>query len=489
MRDKKIIISRLTTTFVVVFWLVMMGLLVKKDFFPLAARRIYLGPREILSKGILTCEKWMGIYYGDTKIGYSHHFIEAISEGGFPGYRVSNLASLTFSMLGEARSIRFGGSSYLDDDFRLRKFDFFLESGFYSLKLAGEMKKGGLLAVNILSGGELFKKELSVKEDIFLSNALVPQWLFHNYLTKKEIKLNIFDPILLAPGEAIIRIKGREKVSHKGKLIEVLVVEVEYQGINSVAWVDSKGEVVREETSLGLKMVKEDLEEAMGFKKGKLEPKLDILSAFSIDSNVAIPNSREVKYLKAELSDLNGTSHVVEVFSEDMPRENTALPIKGAEYERFLMPTPFIQCDNEDIIQCANEIVEDQKDAWSVALKIMNWVYGQMKPSFSLGFPSALDVLRLKVGDCNEYTVLFSALSRAAGIPTKISVGLVYYNGRFYYHAWPKVFVGRWINMDPTFGQAIADATHIELAEGDLDKQIEIVKLIGNLKLKVIEYE
>jgi hypothetical protein len=61
--------------------------------------------------------------------------------------------------------------------------------------------------------------------------------------------------------------------------------------------------------------------------------------------------------------------------------------------------------------------------------------------------------------------------------------------GSFYYHAWSEVFVGRWISVDPTFSQLPVDATHICFIEGDLEKQLEIIKLIGVLKLEVMEYK
>ena len=60
------------------------------------------------------------------------------------------------------------------------------------------------------------------------------------------------------------------------------------------------------------------------------------------------------------------------------------------------------------------------------------------KPTVSL--PSAREVLRTKVGDCNEHTALYVAMARALGIPARIAVGLVYVRGAFYYHAWPEVY-------------------------------------------------
>jgi transglutaminase-like putative cysteine protease len=69
----------------------------------------------------------------------------------------------------------------------------------------------------------------------------------------------------------------------------------------------------------------------------------------------------------------------------------------------------------------------------------------------------------------------------------------VHLRGAFYYHAWPEVRVegapGRtvWIPVDPTLNQFPADATHIRLARGGLDRQAAILPAIGRAKMHVIE--
>ena len=111
------------------------------------------------------------------------------------------------------------------------------------------------------------------------------------------------------------------------------------------------------------------------------------------------------------------------------------------------------------------------------------------KPTVSL--PSAREVLRTKVGDCNEHTALYVAMARSLGIPARIAVGLAYVRGAFYYHAWPEVYIdegagrGLWLPVDPTFNEFPADATHLRLARGGLDKQAAILPLIGQLKMTV----
>jgi transglutaminase-like putative cysteine protease len=95
-------------------------------------------------------------------------------------------------------------------------------------------------------------------------------------------------------------------------------------------------------------------------------------------------------------------------------------------------------------------------------------------------------VLETQRGDCNEHTVLYVAMARALGLPARTAVGLVYVDGAFYYHAWPEVWLGEWVAVDPTFGQYPADAAHIRFVIGGLAQQVEIVRLIGNLQIDVL---
>ena len=91
------------------------------------------------------------------------------------------------------------------------------------------------------------------------------------------------------------------------------------------------------------------------------------------------------------------------------------------------------------------------------------------------------------MGDCNEHAVLFAALARAAGIPTRIEAGLVYLNGRFYYHAWNAVYLDRWVTVDALMNQFPADATHIRFTVGGLDRQMDLMGAIGNVNLEIVD--
>lgn len=139
--------------------------------------------------------------------------------------------------------------------------------------------------------------------------------------------------------------------------------------------------------------------------------------------------------------------------------------------------------------ETAQIAVGPETDTWRRAVRIHDWVFRNITKTPVISIPSALDVLQTREGDCNEHAVLFTALARAAGIPTRIAVGIVWSDESmaFGYHAWAEVYVGEWIPMDPTFGQPIADATHIKLLNGGIDQWPRLLPYIGAMQIEVIE--
>jgi transglutaminase-like putative cysteine protease len=162
---------------------------------------------------------------------------------------------------------------------------------------------------------------------------------------------------------------------------------------------------------------------------------------------------------------------------------------------RYLAPEPFIESDDPEIRAEAETAVRGVSGARARAEVLTRYVNAllQKKPTISL--PSAREVLRTKIGDCNEHTALFVAMARAIHLPARIAVGLAFAHGAFYYHAWPEVYIdegasrGLWLPVDPTFNQFPADTTHIRLVRGGLDKQAAIIPLLGRIQITVLDLE
>ncbi len=168
---------------------------------------------------------------------------------------------------------------------------------------------------------------------------------------------------------------------------------------------------------------------------------------------------------------------------------------RDADAERYLAAEPLIESDAPEIRAEAEQAIRGASDDRTRAERLTRYVNGLLDKKPTVSLPSAREVLRTKVGDCNEHTALFVAMARSIGMPARIAVGLVFMHGAFYYHAWPEVYVaeksgqGLWLPVDPTLNQFPADATHVRLTRGGLDKQAVVLPLIGRLKMTVLDLE
>lgn len=309
----------------------------------------------------------------------------------------------------------------------------------------------------------------------------------------------------------IITLKKREKIGNE----DVILVEKEYKGMKTKSWINMRGETIKEEDEMGLKIIREPKEVALA--KGKIEAG-EIVKMSSIPSNVFISGARSLSYLKLRMRGLrdflipdtirqkvkkeNGEI-IVEIISLLSPFNKGGMKgIKKQEPQKeYLLPSAFIQSNDEKVVNMAVEITENDTQPWEKMKKLNQWAFNNIEkiPTFSI--PSAVSVLKERKGDCNEHAVLLVALARACKIPSRITVGLVYLppsgitilnndKGGFFYHAWIEACIsGEWRELDPTLGQNEVDAAHIKLLDGDLDKQAEIIKLIGKLKIKVEDFK
>ncbi len=128
--------------------------------------------------------------------------------------------------------------------------------------------------------------------------------------------------------------------------------------------------------------------------------------------------------------------------------------------------------------------------AWATARKLSRAVHDRLDKVYGQSRDRASEILKQGKGDCTEHTRLFVALCRAAGIRAREVKGLVFANyGQggpgLYWHAWAEVQVGAdWIAVDPTFGQDVADATHIALGRG---ARQDAIALVGSLRVSRAE--
>jgi hypothetical protein len=475
---------------IILLWVGMIGVLVQRTYFDGRGSHARAGGS---ASQLRPREEWMGIYWGEDKVGYAVSKIKRARDG----YQMDEQAVMDLTVMGTAQRIDTEISSQVDNAFILRSFSFRMLSNLFSLEAEGKVD-GSRLQIEMASGAGTKRTAIELTEAPCLAGTLKPLVLAEGLAVGKQLRYSVFDPATMASVPVDIVVEGKEHLDISGRSIECYRLSSTFKGITLRTWIDEEGNTMREESPLGLMLVRESKVDALaGNWRGSTR---DFITATAISVSNPITEASPA-YLKVRLRncdpegfDLPSERQVLDGDTLEITREDLsavpgcAIPVGGKEMREYLSPTPFVQSADPALRKQAGDIIGDERDALAAAMRIQQWVYRTIEKKPTLSIPSALDVLRLKVGDCNEHAVLFVALCRAAGIPSKLCAGLVYNQGSFYYHAWSEVFAGRWVSVDPTLDQLPADATHIRLVEGGLERQLEIVRLIGVLQVEVIEY-
>lgn len=167
------------------------------------------------------------------------------------------------------------------------------------------------------------------------------------------------------------------------------------------------------------------------------------------------------------------------------PSRSVSRPLEDPAGGTNLKATLAVESNDPKISAMARRIAGDETDAYKASQRVADWVSKNMVKDYGASSDRATDVLSQMRGDCTEHSLLAVALLRALGIPAKRVDGLVYLvqgDGvpAYYWHEWVEAYVGEWTQLDPTFGQPVADAAHLALGE---EGNAEIVALIGQLKV------
>jgi hypothetical protein len=458
-------------------------------------------------------EKWESAYIGSDRIGYFHTVTRQTAAGGQPVFHTRQHGKLTIQRFGQKMSME-----TISDFFELadgRLYSILSQSQIASevTKSQGTLVSPGKFRVTINSKGNKLEETLDwpagilgpfAQEESLRKQKLVPG-------EKREFKtflpeLNVVSTrTLLAKDKAETPLSGGKKAT----FLEVRET-TDTAPIESSLWLDEMGETVKMSMPLaGFQMTtfrttQEDALQAadggqtdLGYQT-LVKPDKPIPHAHSLPSATyrlrfadqaaadSIPESAHQKILSRD-----GATLVVQILRARP--ENKPAPSPGDE---FLGSNSYIQPDNPKIRAVVDEATKGYEDPWEKATLLEAWVDGHMtNQDFSIGFASSNEIIDTRRGDCTEHAVLLAALCRAAGIPARVAMGLVYleHSSSFGYHMWTEVFIGRnWYALDGTIGQGSIGAGHIKIADGSLkgvdanSTFLPIFKVIGKLQIEVV---
>jgi hypothetical protein len=492
------------------------------------ARREYFQPElSRLAEATATLAPGTNFYalrMGGQVIGISSSLLDTVPEG----FVLEEVMNLELQALGQPGTAVARTRVVLTPTLRMTDFAFSLTTDAGVMSAEGRVDGDSLIRVDVGTGGTVESLTFRVQEPPLFTAALPIRLAKGGELVVgRTLRLAVFDPssvslrtveievmeedVVMVPDSAVFDAAAGRWAAASESPVRAWRLRESFGGVTLDSWIDEDGRVVRSTSAMGLSVERtayelalQEQEDARSGLAAGGGVGTDVVLATAIASNRIIPDpfgEEELRFLLAGVDltgfeldggrqELRGDTLVVR--REDWSRLDPGytLPYPSMDMREALEAEPLIQSGDPRILDAARTIAQigmrGRANPRTVAERLTQGVFLLLDKTVSFSLPSATQVLESRRGDCNEHTVLYVAMARSVGLPARVAVGLVYLEGAFYYHAWPEVWLGEWVAVDPTFGQTPAGAAHLRFVTGSPAQQLEIARLIGALRIEVL---
>jgi hypothetical protein len=468
-------------------------------------------------------EFWDAVFIAGARVGSIHSTVEPFKDRGRDRVRVQVDLSLTFNRLGAVAKIQMRQSTIETRDGAVESLDVRTLAGGQPLQVHGAVKDGQMI-LNTVGAGE--PKTLAwgpeIRGPLGVDQSLARQPMKPG----EERTLKMFLTDLNAIGDFRLAARRMEEVSLLGgtrrpllRIDQTATIDGKPRPeFNTTLWADPQGEVRKTSSdNLGgmvtFRTNRKDAQAPIAVGRGGTVPVDQIASSIiRVSPPMARSRASRTATYRVTLKDDDPAQIIPADRRQSLKpagTRNTALlqvatagpnvgeagPAQPAP--EYLRPNALIESTDPLVVELSRRAVGDASEPWEKAGRIVAWVAANLKDkNFEVTFASASDVARSLAGDCTEHGVLTAALCRAAGVPARVVVGLVYAEplGGFAFHLWNEIYVnGRWVAVDSAYHQTEVDATHIKLADSSLDGVapfetfLPVVRVLGKMTILPVE--
>lgn len=443
-------------------------------------------------------ERWFAILVDNEQMGFSRLRISAMPDGG---YRIEGDGSVRMQIMGFSREATSREVYLVSPSLTLKSFEVDQTLSGKRSQLSGRIVGSGL-QIRREADGKVTERLMKTRGELFPGAVLNMLPLLRGGNPGKQYRVQTFDPEEARVKEVRITLQGEGKTPDG--LTAILLKNDLYPFVSNEIWVDRAGNTLLESVRDGLVVTKAESPE-------KLAPLISGIALSQKDLIYDFSMVRALPPLSRPVAELKGLSVAIQGYAENLPlisgspqtveRSSGELLIRtgvlhkttaqeSAPDGRYLRPTVRIESEAPEIVAKSRELLAGAgTSAREQARLLAGWTSQWLEDSID-DSGSALAGMRKKSGNCQTHARLYTALARAAGIPTRFVSGLVTQDGKgFLYHSWTESWIdGQWLAIDPTFQQKPADATHLALFEGDSPSDLApLASIIGRIRLQVLE--
>ncbi|HVJ81613.1 MAG TPA: transglutaminase-like domain-containing protein [Planctomycetia bacterium] len=471
-------------------------------------------------------ETWEAMYLGPQKVGYSRIVEDRVDADGSTVVRVDNTSSITMTRFNDTIKMEMRSTTFELPDGRLYAVNATVKQPADDQETIGRLGSDGRFVLTLNTKGKKQEQTVEWSGDV-LGPAAIERLVKEKPLAKGEVRTaKTFLPAINQVAAVTVRGLGRQEtelLDKKKKELVAVRIEQEF-GAGAAkqklpptdVWLDEKGEAVKSELPFvgAIKIVSYRTTKAEAMGEAASGPSVDFGFETLVKLSEPIKDARKAKAIeyKLELGDEDAVAAIIDRdYQRVIKREGNAVYVRllkrtpepgakpGAASEEFGKPNGFIQSDDPDIVKIANEVAGPEPDPWKKCQRLEKWVRENMARSdFTVGFSTAADAMKSRRGDCTEHGVLLAALCRAAGVPARVAMGLVYVDSlkAFGFHMWTEVNFGdQWYALDGTLGEGSVGGEHIKVSDSSLkgasamSTLLPVYNVIGKLKIKVEKVE
>ena len=482
-----------------------------------------------------TKDYWIGTYINGKKSGYTSVHTVGTNYAGKPATDTVSHSIVKIQMLGANVEQDVTQHTISDVSGRPLVEVFDLASNGSTIHLDARYDyAAGEIVCKVGSPPDVTTKKIKIPKDAILAGDTT-FGITEQPVVGKKYTYYALEPLSAELQPTQVEVVKKENVTDTltGKEIPAYVVTIKTSGGTMTAWMQDADNMVKSEIAIGpvvMLMRNEPKELALNLKSPDLSavpnadgtkkyvPPADFAVATAVVSDKTLPNPRRLRSLQVEISGIPEPKFVIsdarqkvanahestdgetytanysihaEVFDA---AKSARFPLTNTDVKPYLEKAAYLDTDNAQIKATALKLRGQETSLYRIASKIRDWVSASMTPDASIGVPrSATDIFGRRRGVCRDYATLYTALCRAAGVPTRLCTGIVYAEGRFFYHAWAESYVGAWVTFDPTLYDthnpvSYVDATHIKFAQGDVLQMFDVVAVVGKLHLTVQKF-
>ena len=437
-------------------------------------------------------EIWTGVVFNGDKIGFTRREVRAAA--GAPGrYEIESEAAIRLKFLGIDKRINLRALDRVRPDLTLETFRYEHEIDGSPLRVEGRVD-GQVLVVSVYASGSQESKRLELKDKLYPSSAIALLPPLQGMAVGRSYRYMVFHGETQAVAEAAQNVTAYESSSlFAGHAFRI---ETRLLGLDTTTWLDSAGRPVFELAMHGVLI--SALEDEAAARRSLVEASLnkrDSLVEFSLVRAGPIAEPRRVSRMEIVLEGLPSGFALPSEGGQTCQHSRCIIdrqaPLAQGDPAKYLKATLAAPSNLGEIADLAGKIVLGVKDEDQKIVNLLLWMDANIAKEAIDSF-TAVDVLRSRRAECQGHAYLFAAFARSLGIPVRVVNGLVYSeaHGGFLFHTWNEAWIaGRgWRPVDATFGQPLADATHIKLVEGEAAGELlPLVGLVGRLRVSSME--